>query len=463
VDDKTFIYAMENKSLTDNATHLEKDLAWLTTVLESRLQSFIDKKEQVPFETMTPPAFRSPVSIYQRFNKSFELNNDERMILLLSLLPYVSPHLIERSLTKFGIDNKQIPDIGGIKGSWHGGLIPTGETALFILAGDDLQRRLECSLYFSSKHKFYTKNILKLEEVSAYEPESSGVIAVSKDVLHMLTTATAYQPLFNSNFPAKLLTTTYEYKDMVLSADTEQQLDEIKTWLKHKNKLLNDWGFGAKIPDGFKCLFYGPSGTGKSLATALIGKQNELPVYRIDLSMVISKYIGETEKNLSKIFDAAANKNWILFFDEADALFGKRSNIQSSNDRFANQEVSYLLMRMEEYEGVAILATNLKSNIDKAFLRRFQLIAHFPAPDKIQRHRLWEQSFSGNTELAGDVDLKVLSDNFTLTGANIMNVVRFASVMALKKGNNIITKENLMTGIKKELSKESSLSGDSVN
>ena len=210
-------------------------------------------------------------------------------------------------------------------------------------------------------------------------------------------------------------------------------------------------------------MFYGPPGTGKSLATALIGKQNNLPVYRIDLSMVISKYIGETEKNLSKIFNVAANKNWILFFDEADALFGKRSNIQSSNDRFANQEVSYLLMRMEEYEGLVILATNLKGNIDKAFLRRFQLIVHFHAPDKEQRYLLWKKSFSSNTKLADDVELEALSENFSLTGAHIMNAVRYASMMALKKGDDIITKENLFTGIKKELSKESSLSGDSIN
>jgi SpoVK/Ycf46/Vps4 family AAA+-type ATPase len=166
---------------------------------------------------------------------------------------------------------------------------------------------------------------------------------------------------------------------------------------------------------------------------------------------------------LSKIFDAAANKNWILFFDEADALFGKRSNIQSANDRFANQEISYLLMRMEEYEGLAILATNLKSNIDKAFLRRFQLIVHFPLPDKEQRYLLWNKSFSPSTVLASDVDVKALSDNFLLTGANIMNIVRFASVMALKKGNNVITKENLLTGIKKELAKESSLAADNLN
>ncbi|WP_170234247.1 ATP-binding protein [Segetibacter aerophilus] len=454
---------MANKNLIHNAAHLQKDLHWLTAVLESRLTSFVQKKKEMPFAKMPAPAFHSPVSVYQQFIRSFELNDTERMILLVSLLPYVDPHLVERSLAKFGIDNRQLPDIGGIKGSSHGGLIPTGETVFFLIAGSDLQKRLECSLLFSPQHKFYTKNILKLQEISAYEPETSGVILISKDVLHMLTTATTYQPLFNSNFPARLLTTNFKYDEMVLASETEQQLEEIRTWLDHKEKLLGKWGFGNKIPDGFKCLFYGPSGTGKSLAAALIGKQNNLPVYRIDLSMVISKYIGETEKNLSRIFDAAANKKWILFFDEADALFGKRSNIQNANDRFANQEVSYLLMRMEEYEGLAILATNLKGNIDKAFLRRFQLITHFPLPDKEQRQRLWRQSFSPSTSFANDVNLQALSENFSLTGANIMNVVRYASVMALKQGNNIITSENVIMGIKKELSKESSLSGDNLN
>jgi SpoVK/Ycf46/Vps4 family AAA+-type ATPase len=454
---------MDNKGLKYNAKHLEIDLEWFEAFLEKRLDSYVERKEQPFLYEFPGPEFTSPVSIYQQFIQSFELNDEERMILLLALLPAISPFLIEKILAKHGIDNRQIPEIGGIKGSNHGGLIPTGETALFILAGNDLQKRIECSMYFSPRHKFYTKNILKLEESSSFEPETSGVISVTKDVLYMLTNATAYKPLFNTSFPAKLITTSYEYNNLILTRETEEQLEEIKTWLKHKNKLLGEWGFGNKITDGYKCLFFGPPGTGKSLAAALIGKQNDLQVYRIDLSMVISKYIGETEKNLSKIFDAAANKNWILFFDEADALFGKRSNIQNANDRFANQEVSYLLMRMEDYEGLAILATNLKSNIDKAFLRRFQGIVHFAAPGKEESLRLWRQSFSDKTVLSGDINLAALSETFSLTGASIMNVARFASLMALKKGNNIITNESIMTGIKLELSKESSRSADTVN
>jgi len=454
---------MVNKSLKYNAAHLEMDMEWFTAFLEKRLESHIDRKGPLFVSDLPAPGFSAPVSIYQQFIQSFELNDEERMILLLALLPAVSPFLIEKILLKHGIENRQIPEIGGIRGSNHGGLIPTGETALFVLAGNDLQKRIECSMYFSPRHKFYTKNILKLEESSSYEPETSGVISVTKEVLYMLTNATAYKPLFNTSFPAKLITTSYDYSNLILTRETEEQLEEIKTWLKHKNKLLREWGFENKITDGYKCLFFGPPGTGKSLAAALIGKQNDLPVYRIDLSMVISKYIGETEKNLSRIFDAATNKNWILFFDEADALFGKRSNIQNANDRFANQEVSYLLMRMEDYEGLAILATNLKSNIDKAFLRRFQGIVHFAAPGKEESLRLWRQSFSDKTTLSGDINLAALSETFSLTGASIMNVARFASLMALKKGNNIITNESIMTGIKLELSKESSRSADTVN
>ena len=463
MDGKTLIYAMANKSLKYNAAHLQKDLQWLSTMLESRLNAFTDKKANSKVIRLMPPELLPPASIYHQFIISFELNAEERIILLLALLPYISPYLFETVLTKFNIDNKQVTEIGGIKGSTHGGLIPTGETALFILAGDDLQKRMEISLYFSTRHKFYIKKIVKLEETTAFEPETSGALTVSKDVLHLLTDATSYQPLFNTNFPAKLISTKYEYDDLVLHPETEQQLDEIKTWLKYKSKLMKEWGFENKFYDGFKTLFFGPPGTGKSLAAAVIGKQNGLPVYRVDLSMVISKYIGETEKNLSKIFDAAGNKNWILFFDEADALFGKRSNIQNANDRFANQEVSYLLMRMEEYEGLAILATNFKNNIDKAFLRRFQSVVHFPAPGKAEQYRLWKQSFSDKTSLAKDTDIKALAENFSLTGANIMNVARYASIMALKNGNNIITRENIMAGIKKEIAKESSLSGESSN
>ena len=174
------------------------------------------------------------------------------------------------------------------------------------------------------------------------------------------------------------LTTDRSWKDLTPDKQTIKKVEQIKSWLKQSASVKPVPVLKKKIKQGFKTLFFGPPGTGKTMAAALIGKESNMDVYKIDLSMVISKYIGETEKNLARIFDEAEMKNWILFFDEADALFGKRSDVKDAHDRFANQEIGYLLQRIEEYPGLVILASNLKSNIDKAFLRRFQSVIHFP-------------------------------------------------------------------------------------
>ena len=190
------------------------------------------------------------------------------------------------------------------------------------------------------------------------------------------------------------------------------------------------------------------------MVASLLGKYSNRVVYKIDLSSVVSKYIGETEKNLEKVFVQAEEKNWLLFFDEADALFGKRTQVNDSHDRFANQETSYLLQRVELFPGVVILATNLKSNIDEAFSRRFQAVIHFPMPDKKLRYQLWRQSFSPMTQLAEDVDLKEIAARFELAGGAIMNVVRYSSLMALKRHSTKITFEDLEHGILREFNKE---------
>ena len=173
------------------------------------------------------------------------------------------------------------------------------------------------------------------------------------------------------------VTTDQSWKDLVLDKETLGQVEEIKTWLKQSSSVKLDKSLRKKLKAGYRTLFYGPAGTGKTLTAALIGKECNKTVYKIDLSKVVSKYIGETEKNLELIFAHAKDKGWILFFDEADALFGKRTEPKDSHDRYANQEVSYLLQRMEDYNGLVILATNMKGNIDDAFTRRFNLILRF--------------------------------------------------------------------------------------
>jgi SpoVK/Ycf46/Vps4 family AAA+-type ATPase len=217
---------------------------------------------------------------------------------------------------------------------------------------------------------------------------------------------------------------------------------------------MNEWGMSRKLKRGFRMLFYGPPGTGKTLTASLLGKQMDMEVYRVDLSQIVSKYIGETEKNMGSLFDQAENRNWILFFDEADALFGSRTATSSSNDKHANQEVAYLLQRVEDYPGVVILASNLKGNIDEAFSRRFQSMILFPMPNADERHRLWKSIFSDKVVFDGKVDLFDIAEEYELAGGAIINVVRYASLKALSRNTNMIELNDILQGIKREFRKE---------
>ena len=249
-------------------------------------------------------------------------------------------------------------------------------------------------------------------------------------------------------FPAKPIHTTLNWSDLVVNDQTALQLEPVRLWLQHGRTLSKDWGLSTH---GYRALFYGPSGSGKTLAAALLGKEADLQVFRIDLSMVISKYIGETEKNLARLLGKAEGENWILFFDEADSLFGKRTNISDSHDRYANQDVAYLLQRLEEYEGLVIFSFTQKANIDAAFLRRFSSIVHFPVPAPPERLRLWQQAFSPASQPPPDKELARLAQTYELTGGAIHNVVRYASLKAIARQEKTISVDDLLQGISQEL------------
>ena len=217
---------------------------------------------------------------------------------------------------------------------------------------------------------------------------------------------------------------------------------------------MDDWGMAAKLRPGYRSLFYGPPGTGKTMTACLLGKSTGRDVYRVDISLVMSKYIGETEKNLARVFDQAEHKGWILFFDEADALFGKRSETRDAHDRYANQEVSFLLQRIETFDGIAILASNLRENIDDAFARRFESIIYFPMPRPEERLRLWRRGFSPKARLDGAVDLEKIAREHVLSGGAIMNVIRYVSLETLGNGSDFVTLDTLLHGIRHELAKE---------
>ncbi len=246
----------------------------------------------------------------------------------------------------------------------------------------------------------------------------------------------------------------YTWSDIVLPSDHLEQLHEICNHALYRERVYGEWGFDLKLSmgKGLSVLFSGPSGTGKTMAAEIIAGALGLELYKIDLAAIVSKYIGETEKNLSKIFTEAETSNAILFFDEADALFGKRSDVKDSHDRYANIETGYLLQRMEEYEGVVILATNFSKNMDDAFVRRLHFTVEFPFPDNLDRLQIWKQIWPKDTPLDGNLDLNLLASRFEITGGNIRNIALAAAFLAADNGS-LVNMDHLLRATKREYQK----------
>ena len=253
---------------------------------------------------------------------------------------------------------------------------------------------------------------------------------------------------------ARKIEPRYTWSDIVLPDDQMAMLREIIATVRGRPIVLETWGVGQKLASssGVTVLFSGPPGTGKTMAAEVVAAELSLDLYKIDLSTVVNKYIGETEKNLGRIFDEASNSNAILFFDESDAIFGKRSEVKDAHDRYANIEISYLLQRMEDYDGVTVLATNLRANMDDAFKRRLQFAVDFPFPDEAYRLRIWQALFPISVPRADDLDLTLLARRFKLAGGNIRNIIISAAYLAATNGGKI-SMDHLLHGARRELQK----------
>jgi SpoVK/Ycf46/Vps4 family AAA+-type ATPase len=251
---------------------------------------------------------------------------------------------------------------------------------------------------------------------------------------------------------AQRIAPCYSWEDIVLPKEIFEQIRDIAAQVAHRSWVYERWGFGAKLNRGrgISALFSGPSGTGKTMAAEVLANHLKLDLYRIDLSAVVSKYIGETEKNLRRVFDAAEDGGAILFFDEADALFGKRSEVKDSHDRYANIEVNYLLQRMEDYRGLAILATNMKSLLDQAFLRRLRFQVDFPFPDAPHRQKIWEGVFPPGAAV-GQIDYRFLT-RLEITGGSIRNIALNAAFLAADD-RRVIEMNHMVRAIKREYAK----------
>ncbi|MCB0573369.1 MAG: ATP-binding protein [Saprospiraceae bacterium] len=462
--------------LAANAGALAKEMAWFESVLTARLAPFVSSNAKAidqPPEPKKPqknllgrlfsrsgqadtdtgtgtkflveipksknqdkpvvePDWADDNSFYANFVREYDLLPEDRLVVMLALAPHIQPELLNRLFYKDPKSGLGDPRFGGILGNHHGGFLPTVETALFLLSGNDLGQRFQDEHIFHPDSVLLKQKILVLVQPASAEPFESSPIRLSEDVLTRITQGTVRAPRFNMDFPAKLLTTPLKWDDLILNQESMSQVKFINHWLNNRKSYKNEFDDLHTLKPGFKALFCGPPGTGKTLTAALLGQQNKLDVYRVDLSMVVSKYIGETEKNLEKVFTRAEGKDWILFFDEADALFGKRTNISDAHDKYANQEISYLLQRLEDYPGLVILASNMQHNIDEAFARRLHAIVQFPRPSKQERCKLWHNALvlAGLKETCGHFASE-LAERYELTGAGIVNAVYYAALLGI--------------------------------
>jgi hypothetical protein len=329
------------------------------------------------------------------------------------------------------------PDYAGRRALWERGLrgqLDAADTlaAKFRLNGTQIQAALEMARGFAVWRN-PTSPSLTLEDLYA------AARAQSTPILSSL---------------ARKITPRYDWGDIVLPEDTLLHLREMCAYVEHHHVVYKRWGFDRKLAlgKGLMALFAGESGTGKTMAADILAGALGLDLYKIDLSGVVSKYIGETEKNLSRIFNEAESSNAILFFDEADALFGKRSEVRDAHDRYANIETAYLLQKMEEYEGAVILATNLKMNLDEAFMRRMHFVVEFAMPEEDDRRRIWQNAFPPEVPLSPEVDVSFLARRFKISGGNIRNIVLSAAFLAAADGQ-VVTMPHLLQATRREFQK----------
>ncbi len=442
-------------TLESNTSDLENDLFWIQKVIEYQL-GLIEGEDKQRFEEENGflPSLPSSNSYYGKFILENKLTPIERGLLIIGLAIYYRP-LVFNELLKIARNN-QMGDsrIGGVINNTQMYFIPTGETAIFLLTNGSLKERMMVLDVLNPQHWLFEKSILSFDFNEYNLPLSYYPFSLTKDYLEFFSTGKFNSPDYSTQFPASKVEVTMDWDDVVISDKLRTEINDLEYWIQFEDDLFNKYGWGKKIKRGYKVIFHGPSGTGKTMVAGLIGKKYGKEVYRVDVSQLSSKYIGETEKNIENLFQQGKNKNWILFFDEGETLFSKRSNSGGNNERYGNQQVGFLLQKIEDHPGIVILATNLKGNLDEAFLRRFQKMIYFELPDETSRWQLWSKSFENTIPLAPDIDLKSIAKEFELVGGQIINVVKQIIIRELGVGSKMIQKRTLLSCIREELQKK---------
>jgi len=431
---------------------LLSECLWIESLIKYRINELCGVDQDVAL----PEIPQISKGIHPYFDELIDLQVDvpERIALALSFIADTVPQYLNYLYTKNQYTDRIFDEFGVRFRDDNQQLIPTWKTVLFLLLGSSSDAQFNMLGYIHADQRLYLCKLLVFPKQKNDNPFLTPV-KLNSDVLYDWMYPRNLRKLADDHFPAHEISSQLEWSDLFIAKETDNGIRQLRLWLKHGQSLMENPNLGKYINKGVRVLFYGPSGTGKTLTASLLGKEFNLPVYRVDLSQMVSKWIGETEKNLARVFDIAEKQKWILFFDEADALFSSRGSVSNANDRRANQEVSYLLQRVENFDGTIIMATNLRNNIDDAFVRRFQLMVNFPIPDKHIRKLLWENILSNTFPLDENIDLEQIADDYKLTGGTMKNAFRALMLELYDRPakKRIILRQDLQRVIEYECSK----------
>jgi hypothetical protein len=430
---------------------LQAELDWLSAAMSVRFAAYGENREVANDELPSPPSIDDASGPYAEFVRRYELDGAERLVVALALAPHVQPALLDPFLLANQATQQRFTEFGGISTKSHQGFLPTAETALFLLAGGDLARRLAFERLLGPDHRLLQGRLLILDHRHPEEPRHSAVLRLSPRAIRQLLDGADGRSEPVEDGAAIRITTVLSWDELVLDAETMEQIDLAARWVQHSPTLMNDWGLSRRLKPGYRCLFHGPAGTGKTLTAAMLGKRLQAAVYRIDLSSLMSKNIEETERNLAAQLDEAQRSNSILFFDEADMLFGGFSAGQPA----ANCGLAWLLDRIDAHPGLIIVATDRHGPLEPALVRRFQSVISFSIPDAEGRLRLWRDIFAekGFT-LAPDIDLKTIAENHVLTGGAIVDVLREACLKAIGRNPPTVQADDLVKAIRRVTSRD---------
>lgn len=447
---------LEGEMLRRNIETIEADIKLLRNLINFRLSpsdSQLDQKSVLDWPSHQPS--NGPYSDFVH-----DLSIEEWVLLLIALLPHYSPR-IQRELVASVQDGLLItnPHLGGYVKRSSIQFIPSLETVIFLCAGTDMEAQHLCYRKLIFEGQLIKRQIISLNPFIQNEPVLSDkelIPELAEEYVQYLLHGRAPRPDFGKNFPAKLLTTNKNWDQMVLMPFTKREVELLIDWVEH-GEALSDESKGHFGP-GYPALFFGPPGTGKSLTAALIGKRCGLNVFRVDASRVVSKYIGETEKNLVQLFERMKVENQnkgkrsVLFFDEADVLFSKRTEVKDAKDKWANMETSVLLPLIEEYDGLVIIATNFEHNLDEAMDRRFQLKIKFPTPSYQERILIWQKALPSAYNYPTPDSTQQLA-RYKLSPAAINNILKGGCLQARKRGSQTIIAKDLEYFISMEFAK----------